>query len=389
MMNAAFPFPEPGVSLHGSGPSLPLRTTLAVREFVRGNVTLPEASRLAGMDSAGFIELLSELEWLGPRSTGRSPWVSVVVPVYNEEKNLTVLYERLCRVLSGVPSFEILFVDDGSRDGSAAIIAELQCRDPRVKLLGLSRNFGHQAALSAGIDHACGDAIILMDADLQDPPELLPVLLAQWEAGYEVVYAVRQKRDDGLFKRATAGLFYRLLRRMSYLDIPLDAGDFCLMDRKVAEVLRRLPEKNRFLRGLRSWAGFKQVGVAYERPPRHAGEPKYTLRKMVRLAADGVMAFTALPLRLVSFLGVLTASAGMAYLGVAVFARVLTGSIPRGWTSLVAITLIIGGAQLIVTGLLGAYIARIYDETKARPMYVLADRHATDRQQIDTPSTSS
>jgi polyisoprenyl-phosphate glycosyltransferase len=370
MTNRAFPAPQRGLSLGGPRLSPPLRTSLAVQEFVRGNITLPQASTLAGMESADFIDLLSGLWSTGAEA---NPRISVVVPVYNEEENLPILHERLCQVLSAVGSFEIVFVDDGSRDGSVTVITALQRHDPRVKLVRFSRNFGHQAALSAGIDHACGDAVILMDADLQDPPELLPELLAKWEAGYHVVYAVRQKREEGMFKRVSAGLFYRILRRVSDVDIPVDAGDFCLMDRKVADVLRQLPERNRFLRGLRSWAGFKQVGVPYKRPARHAGEVKYTLRKMVNLASNGVMAFTSLPLRLASFLGVLTATAGIGYLGVALFTRFVNGSTIRGWTSIVAVVLIVGGAQLMVTGVLGAYIARIYEETKGRPMYVLAD----------------
>jgi len=379
MTNLVFPVPESGAPFGGFDTILPARIALAAREYTRGSVTLAEASVLAGMEPAAFSELLSHPS-AGPR-------ISVVVPVYNEEENLPLLHERLRRALAGI-SFEIVFVDDGSRDRSVPIIGDLQRVDPSVRLVRFSRNFGHQAALSAGIDHARGQAVILMDADLQDPPELLPELLAQWEAGYEVVYAVRQKRDEGVFKRATAGLFYRTLRWISDVDIPVDTGDFCLMDRKVVDVLRRLPERNRFLRGLRSWAGFRQVGVTYERPARYAGEVKYTLRKMVKLASDGVMAFTSLPLKLASFLGVLTAAGGLAYLGIALFTRFVHGSTIRGWTSIVAIVLIVGGAQLMVTGVLGAYIARIYEETKARPMYVLIDAvpSADDKSSASLPS---
>jgi len=359
-----------------------IRARLAVREFVLGRLSLQESVRLAGVPEGEFIDLLSTLDSLDPVSApapGQSdsaaptPRLTVVVPVFNEEENLPVLHARLIAVLPALGSYEVLFVDDGSHDRSAEVILDLQRTDPAVKLLRLSRNFGHQAAITAGIAAARGDAVILMDCDLQDPPEVLPRLVAHWEAGYEVVYAVRQTRDEGFFKRSTAAVFYRMLRSVSQVEIPVDAGDFCLIDRKVADVIRHLPEKNRYLRGLRSWAGFRQVGVPYDRPSRHAGEAKYTTRKMLKLALDGVMSFTSLPLKLASYMGFFTAAAGIAYLALAVFARLTTGSLPDGWTSLVAIILILGGAQLIVTGFLGAYIARIYDETKGRPMYVVAE----------------
>jgi dolichol-phosphate mannosyltransferase len=369
--------PQSHTAIIGPDPSESLRARLAVRDFIKGDLTLAEACVLAGLEAVDFAELLSEPAGHGAPDYATPPRVSVVVPVYNEEENLPLLHERVRRALSTVDSFEIVFVDDGSRDGSVSVISDLQSRDPSIRLVRFSRNFGHQAALSAGLDHARGDAVILMDADLQDPPELLPELLNQWEAGYDVVYAVRQKREEGLFKRASARLYYRMLRKVADVDIPVDTGDFCLMDRKVVEVLRKLPERNRFLRGLRSWIGFRQVGVAYERPARHAGEVKYTLRKMFKLASDGIMAFTSMPLRLASFLGVLTAAAGMAYMVVALFDRFVRHSTTQGWASLVAVVLVVGGAQLIVTGVLGAYIARIYEETKARPMYIV-DRNGAD-----------
>lgn len=358
-----------------------LRTKLAVREFVRGDLTLVEASRLAGMPDTEFVDVLAHLESqdgpgdldlaFGTSDRTPSPRISVVVPVYDEQENLPVLYDRLAPVLAALGRYEIIFVDDGSRDLSVPTILELQGKDPGVKLIRFSRNFGHQAAISAGIDQARGDAVVIMDADLQDPPELLSELVKQWEAGFHVAYAVRQNRDENLFKKGTASVFYRLLRAVSNVDIPVDTGDFCLMDRKVADVLRQLPEKNRFVRGLRSWAGFRQVGVEYDRPARHAGDAKYTMRKMVKLALDGVMAFTSLPLRLASYLGFLTMAAGFVYLAVAVFARLTSGAFPGGWTSLVAIILLVGGAQLMMLGVLGAYVARIYEETKHRPMYIV------------------
>jgi dolichol-phosphate mannosyltransferase len=362
--------------------SVDIRARLGVREFVLGRLSLAESVRLAGVPEAEFIDLLSTLETLdtvaasspGPsEAAGPAPRLTVVVPVFNEEENLPVLHARLSAVLPAHGHYEILFVDDGSHDRSVGVIVELQRQDPAVKLVRFSRNFGHQAAITAGIAAARGEAVILMDCDLQDPPELLPELVQHWEDGFEVVYAVRQTRDEGFFKRSTAAAFYRLLRTVSNVEIPVDAGDFCLLDRKVVDVIAQLPEKNRYLRGLRSWAGFRQVGVPYDRPARHAGEAKYTTRKMAKLALDGVMSFTSLPLKLASYMGFLTAAAGIVYLGLAVFARLTTGALPNGWTSLVAIILILGGAQLIVTGFLGAYIARIYDETKGRPMYVVAE----------------
>lgn len=359
-----------------------LRALLALREFVLGNLTLDAATHLAGMSGPDLLSLLDDFD-VGDDPDDADdmdrPRISVVVPVFNEEENLPVLHARLSKILEGLGTYEIVFVDDGSRDRSAEIALKLQQDDRSVRLLRFSRNFGHQAALSAGIDHARGDAVILMDADLQDPPEVLPDLVRQWESGHHVVYAIRSKRDEGMFKRSTAAIFYRLLRAVADIDIPVDAGDFCLLDRKVVEALRSLPEKNRFLRGLRSWVGFSQVGVSYERPARHAGETKYGLRKMVKLAVDAVLSFTSMPLRLASVLGFATAAAGAAYIAFALAVRLLGGHLASGWMTLVALILIVGGIQLIMTGVLGSYIARIYEETKRRPMYVIEQAFETAR----------
>jgi dolichol-phosphate mannosyltransferase len=364
-------------------PPAGLRATLAAREFALGHLNLVEANTLSGLSTDDFLGLLARIGSLGvediastvqnlPTEAGEAPpRLSVVIPVFNEQENLLLLHTRLRAVLEGLGSYEIVFVDDGSKDRSAAIILDLQHKDPGVKLLRFSRNFGHQAALSAGLDAARGDAVVIMDADLQDPPELLPELVSKWETGVEVAYAVRRQRDEGFFKRSTAAAFYRLLHAVADIDIPVDTGDFCLIDRRVADVLRQLPERNRFLRGLRSWAGFRQVGVPYDRPARNAGEGKFTLRKMTDLALNGVMAFTSLPLKLASYLGFLTMAGGLAYLALAIVARLSSGAFPDGWTSLVALILLVGGAQLLMLGVLGAYVARIYDETKNRPMYVL------------------
>jgi len=303
------------------------------------------------------------------------PLLSVVVAVLNEQESLAALHRQLGEVLAAIGPHEVIFVDDGSTDRSAETILELRAGDASVKLLRLSRNFGHQAALSAGLDRARGQAVVFMDADLQDPPQLLPALVERWRAGYQVVYAVRRRRQGGVVKRTCYFLFYRLYHRLAEMEIPLDAGDYCLIDRRVADVIRSLPEHHRFLRGLRSWAGFRQVGVPFDRPARHAGRAKYTTRRLVRLAVDGLLAFSSVPLRLASYVGFFTAAAGVAYTLFAVFARLFVGHLPAGWASTVAIVLTVGGAQLMLTGLLGEYLARVYDETKGRPLYVVDEAY--------------
>lgn len=357
-----------------------LRRSVAFGGFVDGSLTAEQASDLAGIsvqELHGILRL--SLERTAVPSSADAPLLSVVIPVYNEEENLPTLLGELLPVLREFGTYEVVFVDDGSSDASVDIILRQRDADPRIKLLELSRNFGHQAALSAGLDHATGQAVAFMDADLQDPPDLLREFVLRWQAGQEVVYAVRTKRKESAFKRAGYWTFYRLLRRLADIEIPLDTGDFCLMDRKVVDALVALPEKSRFLRGLRTWVGFRQEGVVYERPARHAGEVKYTLRKLIRLAVSGLLAFTSTPLRLASYLGFLTAFLGVVYLGVAVVARVLAGRVPAGWTSIIAITLIVGGSQLLVTGVLGEYVAKIYEETKRRPVYLVGRRHGIAR----------
>jgi dolichol-phosphate mannosyltransferase len=237
----------------------------------------------------------------------------------------------------------------------------------------LSRNFGHQAALSAGMSVATGASVCFMDADLQDPPELLDELVARWREGNDVVYAIRRTRKEGLAKRLAYRGFYRLYHRLANIDVPLDSGDFALLDRRVVDHVLALPEHNRFLRGLRSWVGFRQVGVEYDRDSRHAGAPKYTLGRMFKLAVDGLLSFSAAPLRLAAWLGVLAALAGAIYIGVAVAYRVFAGDVPEGWTSIIAIVLTVGGVQLMVIGVLGEYVARVYDETKGRPNFLVAE----------------
>lgn len=308
------------------------------------------------------------------------PTISVVLPVYNERETLEVLADRLINILEERldSSFEVLFIDDGSRDGSAQIVDELHARDPRFKAIHFSRNFGHQAALQAGLDEATGSAIVLMDADLQDPPEILRQFIDLWQQGYDVVYAIRKKRKEGVFKRAAYSLFYRTMKAISEIDVPIDAGDFCLLDRVVVETLISLPERNRFLRGLRSWVGFRQIGIEYERHERHAGEPKYTLRKLIELALSGYIGFSAMPLRLAMWLGLSSAGAGFSMAIWVIFSKIAGIDSPKGWASTIAVIMFIGGVQLLMLGVIGEYLSRVYDEVRSRPLYIISSRRGFD-----------
>jgi glycosyltransferase involved in cell wall biosynthesis len=313
------------------------------------------------------------------------PTISVILPVYNESETLDKLKERLTPVLeeSVGGSFEVLFVDDGSRDGSDSIIDGFHERDPRFKAVHFSRNFGHQAALQAGLDAASGGAVALMDADLQDPPELLEQFIEYWRQGFDVIYAVRKKRKEALWKRAAYNVFYRTMKSISEIEVPLDAGDFCLMDRRVVDTLVSFRERNRFLRGLRSWVGFKQIGVEYERDARHAGEPKYTLRKLMRLALSGYIGFSAMPLRMATWLGVLTAGGGFVVALWAIIEKMIIKT-PQGWVSLIAVTMLVGGVQLLMLGVIGEYLSRVYDEVRQRPAYIVRSQVG-----FDSPVTES
>jgi glycosyltransferase involved in cell wall biosynthesis len=299
---------------------------------------------------------------------------SIVIPVYNEEETVPELVRRVRAVIGTLDApADVILVDDGSRDGTMELLRNAHREDARFKVVSFSRNFGHQTAISAGIDHARGDAVILMDGDLQDPPEVIPDFVAKWKEGYDVVYAVRTKRKENVLKRAAYAVFYRMLRKLSYLDIPLDSGDFCLMDRKVAETLRRLPERNRFVRGLRTWAGFRQTGLAYERDRRFAGQPKYTLRKLFGLAYDGLFSFSTAPLRWAVYSGF--GAAALAFVGGlwVVYEKLVHGIAIAGWTSTIVIITFFGGAILLTLGLVGEYVARIFDEVKQRPTYVVRE----------------
>lgn len=304
------------------------------------------------------------------------PEVSVVFPVYNEHENLDVLFERVHPVLQEAAngSFEVIFVDDGSVDGSEELLDALSERDRRYKVIHFSRNFGHQAALQAGLEATEGKAVVLMDADLQDPPELISRFIAKWREGYKVVYAVRKKRKEAAWKRLAYYVFYRSMRFIAEIDAPLDAGDFCLMDRRVVDTLVRLPERNRFLRGLRSWVGFKQIGIEYERDARNAGEPKYSLKKLIGLALSGYVGFSSFPLRIAAWLGLSSSLAGFAVTIWVIFSRIFLPHVPQGWASTIAVILFVGGVQLVMLGVIGEYLGRVYDEVRQRPLYVISSR---------------
>jgi dolichol-phosphate mannosyltransferase len=300
------------------------------------------------------------------------PTLSVVVPCYNEQESIHACHEKLTAVLRVLKeSYEIVYVDDGSRDKTAELLEQMHARDPHVVVVRLSRNFGHQPAVTAGLSASVGQAVVIIDADLQDPPELIPEMVALWRSGYKVVYGIRQTRDgETPFKLWTAKAFYRLINSLSDVEIPIDTGDFRLIDRVVVDVFLQMPERHRLLRGMWSWIGFPQVGLPYQRSPRFAGETKYPLRKMLGLALDGIVSFSVVPLRLVTALGFL--SAGAAFLGIVytLWVRLLTHSWVRGWAISFVGMLFMAGVQMLCLGILGEYIGRIYTESKQRPLFI-------------------
>jgi dolichol-phosphate mannosyltransferase len=307
------------------------------------------------------------------------PTYSLVVPAHNEEGVIEELAARLSDVMDKLDGeAEAILVDDGSRDRTHELMLEIAAADPRFRIVKLSRNFGHQIALTAGVDMAAGDAVIAMDADLQDPPEVVPKLVERWREGYDVVYGVRERRQgDTWFKRVTASLFYRVLHAFAETDVPVDAGDFRLVDRKVADAFRALPERHRYVRGLFAWLGFRQIGVPFARDERFAGEPKYSYRASLRLAIDGIVSFSTAPLRFALVFGFVVAIATFV---VGIFALVtrIAGfySLP-GWASILVVVSFVGGVQLVLTSAVGLYVGRVYDEVKARPLYVVEDEPRT------------
>jgi glycosyltransferase involved in cell wall biosynthesis len=306
-----------------------------------------------------------------------SPLLSVVVPVKDEERGIIPFVDRVSAILdkiAGDEGWEILFIDDGSSDTTLAAIAAAHARDPRVRALSLSRNFGKEAALSAGLDHARGQAVIPMDVDMQDPPEVLPEMVAKWRDGYEMVFGVRQCRAaDPLTKRLTSGLYYRAHNWLSADKIPENAGDFRLLDRKVVEVIRALPERNRFMKGLFAWAGFKQAAVEYDRPERNVGKTKFNYWKLWTLALDGLTSASTVPLRVWSYVGALVALFAIGYAGVIAARTLILGISVPGYASIMVSVLFLGGVQLFSLGVLGEYVGRILTETKQRPIYIVRD----------------
>ena len=303
-----------------------------------------------------------------------APRVSVAIPLYNEEAGVPELLRRIGAVLDGLPGgpHEMLLVDDGSSDGTLSLLEAAARRDARLVVLSLSRNFGHQAALTAALDHVSGDVTIAMDGDLQDPPELIPEFLARAAQGYDVVYAQRTHRKEGWALRASYFLFYRLLRRLASVPVPVDAGDFGLMSRRVIEELKRAPERHRFLRGLRSWVGFRQVGVPVERRERRAGKSKYGLWPLLGLAFDGIFAFSIVPLRAAAMLGAVAIALAGGFAVYAVYAKLILHRSPQGFTALLVLVTFLSGVNLFFLGVVGEYVGRVYEEVKRRPLYVIS-----------------
>jgi glycosyltransferase involved in cell wall biosynthesis len=305
--------------------------------------------------------------------------LSIVIPIFNEETTIPELDRRLRALIGSLEplglAVDVVFVNDGSVDRSLALLRDLAKSEPRYKVLGFSRNFGHQVAITAGIDRADGDAVVVMDADLQDPPEVVAEMVAKWREGFDVVYGVRKRREgETMFKKATAAGFYRLLRSLTGVQIPVDAGDFRLMSRPVVIALRALRERHRFVRGMVAWVGFRQTGIYYDRSERFAGETKYPLRKMLRFAIDGLTSFSTVPLRVATWLGALAGVAAVAVGIWAIYVKFYVRGVVPGWTTIMILVAFSASVQLMVTGILGEYIGRLYEEVKARPLYVVAEQ---------------
>ena len=305
----------------------------------------------------------------------KNPRYSIIAPIYNEEGSIPKLYQRVGEVMDRTgEDWELVMVDDGSSDRSRELIRELAAKDPRVRPVIFARNFGHQIAVTAGLDYSRGDAVVIIDADLQDPPEVILDLIEKWKEGYEVVYATRARREgETWFKLFTAAAFYRLIQRITDVNIPMDTGDFRLLDRKVVEVLNQMRERHRFLRGMSVWVGFKQTGVEYERAERYAGETKYPLSKMIRFASDAITSFSYFPLQLAMYLGFITAGLSIIAIPVVIALRLAGWQAFLGQASTLIAVLFLGGVQLISLGILGEYVGRLYDEAKDRPLYIVRE----------------
>lgn len=302
------------------------------------------------------------------------------MPVFNEESNVDLLYQRLRSALSGLNGVEYIFVDDGSQDQTLAKVKALREKDPDVKFLSFSRNFGHQIAVTAGLDVASGDAVVIIDADLQDPPEVIPELFRKFEEGFDVVYAVRsQRRGEGIFKKATAAVFYRLLRYLTGFSMPVDVGDFRLMSRRAVKVFNGLRERHRYVRGMVSWLGFKQTGVSYVRDPRHSGVTKYGYGKMLKLAIDGITSFSNIPLQFAGHLGFWISGGALLYILYIVGMKLFTDKPVIGWASTMTAIIFFGGIQMMTLGVIGEYIGRISDEVKQRPIYIVAEAEGVEK----------
>jgi polyisoprenyl-phosphate glycosyltransferase len=304
------------------------------------------------------------------------PKYSIVVPIFNEQETVLEMHRRMAAMMDGLDGpAELILVNDGSRDGSISLLKQLADQDPRVKVLSFSRNFGHQVAITAGIDYAAGDAVVVIDADLQDPPEVIPELIKEWQAGAELVYAQRaERKGETFFKRFTATAFYRLIASVTDLKIPVDTGDFRLMDRKVVEALKQVREHHRFMRGLSVWVGFKQKGVTYVRQERYAGTTNYPLKKMVRFATDGITSFSYVPLQLATTVGFVFAGLALLTIPVVAILRFIDSGFFFGQATTLVSVLLLGGTQLIFLGIIGEYLGRIYDEVKKRPLYILSEK---------------
>jgi dolichol-phosphate mannosyltransferase len=307
--------------------------------------------------------------------TTQTPTISIVAPCFNEAATLPEFYRRVKEAMQAqAESWELVLVDDGSQDGTADILHQLAHQDGHIRPVIFARNFGHQLAVTAGLDYSRGQAVVIIDSDLQDPPEVIPQMIAEWHNGYEVVYAVRTEREgETWFKLFTASLFYRLIYRITDVDIPLDTGDFRLLDRKVVNVLNKMRERHRFLRGMSVWVGFRQTGVPYKRAARFAGETKYPLKKMVKFAGDAITGFSYLPLQLATYLGFLAAGVSILAIPVVIATRIAGSQAFFGQATTLIAVLFLGGVQLISLGILGEYIGRIYDEARGRPLYIVRE----------------